>query len=195
MAKETYIKFRCTEQFKELVEHNAKEHGRSVSSYINYLIRKDTEKMKIISVWNITEEIENALKNEPTCILSSDENHWLFTDTKVFNDFSFRFKFDIETEEREKIYDEDVEEYLLYKYDGGDGQYDYFGCYIELGSYREKVARIAEENGLGENWDIQLDKWSKSFAIEEIASKIQESFDEMESEGWDIDKLKSILNE
>jgi len=151
--------------------------------------------MKIISVWNITEEIENALKNEPTCILSSDENDWLFTDTKVFNDFSFRFKFDIETEEREKIYDYDIEEYLLYKYDGGIGQYDYLGCYIELGTYREEVARLAEENGLGENWDIQLDNWSRSFAIEDIALKIKESFNKMESDGWDIDKLKSILNE
>lgn len=151
--------------------------------------------MKIIGEWNITEEIEEALKNEPTCILSSDENHWLFTDMKVFNDFSFRFKFDIETEEREKIHSYGVEEYLLYRYDGGEGQYDYFGCYVELGSYREKVAKIAEKNRLGENWDIQLDKLSKSFAIEEIALKIQEIFDEMKSDGWNVDKLKSILNE
>lgn len=149
--------------------------------------------MKIISEWNITEEIEEALKNEPTCILSSDGNHWLFTDIKVFNDFSFRFKFDIKTEEKEKIYGYGVEEYLLHRYDGGEGQYDYFGCYVELGSYRERVAKIAEQNGLGENWDIQLDKWSKSFAIEEIALKIQESLDEMKSDGWDVDKLKKCL--
>lgn len=56
--------------------------------------------MKSISTWNITEEMEIALKNEPTCILANDENHWLFTDMKVFNDFSFRFKFDIEKREK-----------------------------------------------------------------------------------------------
>lgn len=181
-------------QFKEIVENNAREHGRSVSSYIEYLIRKDIDVMKIINSWSITEEIENALKNESTCILASNKNHWLFTDMKVFNDFSFKFKFDIGTEEREIIYDCNIEEYLLYKYDGGDGEYDYFGCYVELGSYREKVARLAEQNGLGENWDIQLDKWSKEFAIEEIAFKIRESLDKMESDGWDTVKLKNEIS-
>lgn len=193
MPKETYIKFRCTEQFKETVEKNAREHGRSVSSYIEYLIRKDVGIMKIISTEYVNEEMENALKNESTCYLSSNEYYWLFTDINVFNDFSRRFQFDIETEERERIYDYDLEEHLLYKYDGGDGEYDYFGCCVELGAYRERVARLAEENGLGENWDVQLDKWSKEFAIEEIALKIKESLDEMESDGWDVEKLKKAI--
>lgn len=193
MPKETYIKFRCTEQFKEVVEKNAREHGRSVSSYIEYLIRKDVGVMKIISTEYVNEEMENALRNEPTCYLSSNEYYWLFTDINVFNDFSRRFQFDIETEERERIYDYDLEEHLLCKYDGGDGGCDYFGCYIELGVYREKVARLAEQNGLGENWDIQLDKWSKEFAIEEIALKIRENLDEMESDGWDVEKLKKAI--
>lgn len=149
--------------------------------------------MKIISTDYLTDEMEEALKNESTCFPSSDGYNWLFTDIKVFSDFSLRFQFDIETEDREKIHDYDVETYLFYKYDGGDGEYDYFGCYIELGVYREKVARIAEENGLGENWDVQLDKWSKEFAIEEIASKIKESLNEMASGGWDIGKLKKAI--
>ena len=193
MLKETYIKFRCTEQFKELVENNAKKHGRSVSSYIEYLIRKDADTMKIINITNVTEELEEVLKMESTCFLSSDEYSWLFTDNKVFNEISQKFEFDIETEEREKIYSSNIEDYLFYKYDGGDGSYDYFGCYIELAEYREKVAQLAEKNGLGENWDIQLDKWSKEFAMKEIISKIKTGLEKMKSEGWDVVKLKEEI--
>ena len=45
MAKENYIKFRCSDDFKNLVEQKAKEYGMTVSSYIEHLIRKDVDVM------------------------------------------------------------------------------------------------------------------------------------------------------
>ena len=63
MTKENYIKFRCSDDFKNLVEQQAKERGMTVSSYIKHLIRKDVDIMRVVSNCFITEEMENTIWN------------------------------------------------------------------------------------------------------------------------------------
>ena len=84
MTKENYIKFRCSDDFKNLVERQAKEYGMTVSSYIEHLIRKDVDVMRVVYNDFITDEMEEAFKEESTVYLSSDGSAWLFTDMEVF---------------------------------------------------------------------------------------------------------------
>jgi len=46
MAKENYIKLRCTKQFKEDTELLAERENRNTSNYIENLIKNEIEKMK-----------------------------------------------------------------------------------------------------------------------------------------------------
>ena len=61
MAKENYIKFRCSDDFKNLVERQAKEYGMTVSSYIEHLIRKDVDVMRVVYNDFITDEMEMVM--------------------------------------------------------------------------------------------------------------------------------------
>lgn len=41
--KETYIRFRCSEEEKEMIEKNAKLYGKTVTEYLLILARKDDQ--------------------------------------------------------------------------------------------------------------------------------------------------------
>ena len=103
MAKENYIKFRCSDDFKNLVERQAKEYGMTVSSYIEHLIRKDVDVMRVVYNDFITDEMEKAFKAESSVYLSSDGSAWLFTDMEVFKKMDKKFQFDLDTDEREHV--------------------------------------------------------------------------------------------
>ena len=93
MAKDNYLKFRCTDKMKSIVESKAKENNMSVTAYLEYLIRRDVDIMRIVMSDNLTEDIENRLKEEESCYLSRDKEWWLFTDMNVFNKISKEYKF------------------------------------------------------------------------------------------------------
>jgi hypothetical protein len=52
MAKETYIRLRCTEDFKKKVEQAAKQENRTSSNYIENLLLEDIKKKGISEVNN-----------------------------------------------------------------------------------------------------------------------------------------------
>ena len=54
MIKDDYILFRCSSELKQLAENNAKEKGLSLTSYMEYLIRKDRDNM--IYVYSVFDE-------------------------------------------------------------------------------------------------------------------------------------------
>ena len=54
MIKDDYIRFRCSSELKQLAENNAKEKGLSLTSYMEYLIRKDRDNM--IYVYSVFDE-------------------------------------------------------------------------------------------------------------------------------------------
>ena len=64
MAKGNYIKFRCSDDFKDLVERQAKEYGMTVSSYIEHLIRKDVDVMRVVYNDFITDEMDKILNKK-----------------------------------------------------------------------------------------------------------------------------------
>ena len=194
MAKENYIKFRCSDDFKNIVEQQAKERGMTVSSYINHLIRKDVDVMRVVYDDLITDEMREAFNTEESVYLSSDGSAWLFTDMKVFDKLDKKFQFDVETDERESVYNVSIEDYISNTYE--ETVAEYFGFNIEFAGY--DVSDICEDNisDLCNNeWDKTIDAWMKADIILEIKIEMQETLKKMLNDGYDIAELKTVVED
>ena len=196
MAKENYIKFRCSDDFKDLVEQQAKERGMTVSSYIKHLIRKDVDVMRVVTNCFITEEMEKEFANEQSCYLSSDGEYWLFTDMKFFNKMEKKYKFDEELEERDGIgiHNMNIREYIELVYE--DKEADYFGYNISFAGYDE--TDVCEDNIeclCNNEWDKTIDAWMKTDVILEIKIEMQETLKKMLHDGYDIAELKTVVED
>lgn len=194
MAKENYIKFRCSDDFKNIVEQQAKERGMTVSSYIKHLIRKDVDVMRVVYDDLITDEMREAFNTEESVYLSSDGSAWLFTDMKVFDKLDKKFQFDVETDERESVYNVSIEDYISNTYE--ETVAEYFGFNIEFAGY--DVSDICEDNisDLCNNeWDKTIDAWMKADIILEIKIEMQETLKKMLNDGYDIAELKTVVED
>lgn len=194
MAKENYIKFRCSDDFKDLVEQQAKERGMTVSSYIEHLIRKDVDVMRVVYNDFITDEMEEAFKEESTVYLSSDGSAWLFTDMEVFNKMDKKFQFDLDTDEREHVYNVSIEDYISNTYE--ETVAEYFGFDIEFAGY--DVSDVCEDNVsdlCNNEWDKTIDAWMKADVILEIKIEMQETLKKMLHDGYDIAELKTVVED
>lgn len=195
MTKENYIKFRCSDDFKNLVEQQAKERGMTVSSYIEHLIRKDVDVMRVVYNDFITDEMEKAFKEESTVYLSSDGSAWLFTDMEVFKKMDKKFQFDLDTDEREHIYNVDIEEYINNQYE--EVELNYLGIHIDIVDYDELVLEVIDnnENDLCcEGWDKVIDGWIKASAMTGFAAEVEDAIVKMIDDGWDISELKEVVD-
>lgn len=196
MAKENYIKFRCSDDFKSLVERQAKEHGRSISSYIEYLIRKDVDTMRVVYNSFITDEMEEAFEKEKSIFLSTDGEKWLFTDMEVFNEMDKKFQFDIESEERDHVYNVNMEDYLSNRYE--EDRVEYFGLRIEYTDYTELILEILENNEVDlccSTWEEVIDGWMKAVLVDAVKWDLEEIFEKMIDDGWDIRDMKDIVSD
>lgn len=196
MAKENYIKFRCSDDFKNLVEQQAKEYGMTVSRYIEHLIRKDVDVMRVVSNCFTTEEMVKEFENEQSCYLSSDGEYWLFTDMKFFNKMEKKYKFDEELEERDGmgIHNMNISEYIELIYE--DKEAEYFGYNIPFAGY--DVSDICGDNVsdlCNNEWDKTIDSWMKADIILEIKIEMQETLKKMLHDGYDIAELKSVVED
>lgn len=196
MAKENYIKFRCSDDFKNLVERQAKEYGMTVSSYIEHLIRKDVDVMRVVSNCFTTEEMEKEFENEQSCYLSSNGEYWLFTDMKFFNKMEKKYKFNEELEERDGmgIHNMSISEYIELVYE--DKEAEYFGYNISFADY--DVSDICEDNVsdlCNNEWDKTIDSWMKADVILEIKIEMQETLKKMLHDGYDIAELKNVVED
>ena len=194
MTKENYIKFRCSDDFKDLVEQQAKERGMTVSSYIKHLIRKDVDVMRVVYDDLITDEMREVFNTEESVYLSSDGSAWLFTDMKVFDKLDKKFQFDVETDERESVYNVSIEDYISNTYE--ETVAEYFGFNIEFAGY--DVSDICEDNisDLCNNeWDKTIDAWMKADIILEIKIEMQETLKKMLNDGYDIAELKTVVED
>ena len=194
MAKENYIKFRCSDDFKNIVEQQAKERGMTVSSYIKHLIRKDVDVMRVVYDDLITDEMREVFNTEESVYLSSDGSAWLFTDMKVFNKLDKKFQFDVETDERESVYNVSIEDYISNTYE--ETVAEYFGFNIEFAGY--DVSDVCEDN-VGDlcnnEWDKTIDAWMKADVILEIKIEMQETLKKMLHDGYDIAELKTVVED
>ena len=194
MTKENYIKFTCSDDFKNLVEQQAKERGMTVSSYIKHLIRKDVDVMRVVYDDLITDEMREVFNTEESVYLSSDGSAWLFTDMKVFDKLDKKFQFDVETDERESVYNVSIEDYISNTYE--ETVAEYFGFNIEFAGY--DVSDICEDNisDLCNNeWDKTIDAWMKADIILEIKIEMQETLKKMLNDGYDIAELKTVVED
>ena len=194
MAKENYIKFRCSDDFKNLVEQKAKEYGMTVSSYIEHLIRKDVDVMRVVYNDFITDEMEKAFKAESSVYLSSDGSAWLFTDMEVFKKMDKKFQFDLDTDEREHVYNTDISDYISNTYE--ETVADYFGFDIHLSEYDE--TDVCEDNIeclCNNEWDKQIEAWIKVDVVLEIKERMREVIRDMLHDGYDITELKGIVED
>ena len=194
MAKENYIKFRCSDDFKDLVEQQAKERGMTVSSYIKHLIRKDIDVMRVVYDDLITDEMREAFNTEESVYLSSDGSAWLFTDMEVFKKMDKKFQFDVETDERESVYNVSIEDYISNTYE--ETVAEYFGFDIEFAGY--DVSDVCEDNVsdlCNNEWDKTIDAWMKADVILEIKIEMQETLKKMLHDGYDIAELKTVVED
>ena len=148
--------------------------------------------MRVIYNDWITKEMEAAFKEQETVYLSSTGNEWLFTDMEVFYDMNEKFHFDMETEEREHVYNVDLEKHIYDKYE--EDRFEYLGCNIELSDYAECVMETVEFNGLeGNDWDKTVDEWLKASVMTEVREQVTESLSQMIKSGWDLSELKGLV--
>ena len=194
MANENYIKFRCSDDFKNIVAQQAKERGLTVSSYIKHLIRKDVDVMRVVYDDLITDEMREAFNTEESVYLSSDGSAWLFTDMKVFDKLDKKFQFDVETDERESVYNVSIEDYISNTYE--ETVAEYFGFDIEFAGY--DVSDVCEDNVsdlCNNEWDKTIDAWMKADVILEIKIEMQETLKKMLHDGYDIAELKTVVED
>lgn len=193
MAKDNYLKFRCTDKMKSIVESKAKENNMSVTAYLEYLIRRDVDIMRIVMSDNLTEDIENRLKEEESCYLSRDKEWWLFTDMNVFNKISKEYKFNEETENRDKIYDYSVEEYLYTICE--DKIENFMGTELKVTEFVESATNIIEddEDIYRDGWDEEFIKNIKDAIIVSIASDLEDELLMLKQKGYNLSYLKDVF--
>lgn len=193
MPKDNYLKFRCTDKMKSIVESKAKENNMSVTAYLEYLIRRDVDIMRIVMSDNLTEDIENRLKEEESCYLSSNKEWWLFTDMNVFNQISKEYKFNEKTENRDKIYDYSVEEYLYTICE--DKIENFMGAELKVTEFVESATNIIEddEDIYRDGWDEEFIKNVKDAIIVSIASDLEDELLRLKQKGYNLSFLKDVF--
>ncbi len=110
MAKDDYIRFRCSTNLKELVGKQAEEKGMNITDYMEYLIRKDGKNMMFVYC---TEEenkefVDKIVNNGIATRIHPDDNMYLLSkvDKIVIGENILEYSYSLE-------------EYIR-MYDGGD---------------------------------------------------------------------------
>ena len=151
--------------------------------------------MRVVYDDLITDEMREAFKEESTVYLSSDGNAWLFTDMEVFDKLDKKFQFDVETDERESVYNVSIEEYINNQYE--EVELNYLGIHIDVVDYDEFVLEVIDnnENDLCcEGWDKVIDGWIKASVMTGFAAEVEDTIVKMIDDGWDISELKEVVD-
>ena len=195
MSKDNYLKFRCTDKMKSIVESKAKENNMSVTAYLEYLIRRDVDTIRTVMSDNLTKDIEDRLGKEVSCYLSSNKEWWLFTDMNVFNKIRKEYKFNEETENRDKIYTHSIEEYLQIICE--DMTETFIGNEIQFSDYIESIMEIVEDNPeklYCNEWNEILIDYIKVGIITSIASDLEDELKRLDSIGYDTGIIKQAID-
>lgn len=194
MTKETYIKFRCSEKFKSIVEQKAKEYGKTVSSYIEYLIGKDVCTMRILENNFTTEEMEKDFIESGHCYLSSDKQFWLFDDMNFFNEMNAKHCFEGEDED-DGIYNTNLQDFIEMIYE--DKYVDILGTKVCMGGYAEITAEILEENDyllFQNDWDKVIEEHLKSSIMTGVKMDLMDDIIKLIKDGFDITEIKDAIS-
>lgn len=151
--------------------------------------------MKTVMNDNLTEDIQNRLKEEESCYLSSNKEWWLFTDMNVFNQISKEYKFNEKTENRDKIYTHNIEECLEIICE--DMTETFFGKQIQFSGFIESVMEVVEDESeklCCNGWDDVLIDYIKVGVITSIASDLEDELKRLDNNGYDIGIIKQAID-
>lgn len=193
MNKDDYIRFRCSTNLKELAGRQAEEKGMNITDYMEYLIRKDAESMRVIFNDKLTDECLQELTNEKSCYLSTDGNYWLFSEMDYFNYISHKYGFDKQNDE-ESVKSYSLEDYCTFKFDCE--YFDWMGKYYSLLEQSYTALDMFEEGVKNNN--IDLSKWDKVIDCDVktaimiiFVSEMSNDLKDMAREGYDIALISS----
>ncbi len=193
MAKDNYLKIRCTDKMKSSVEAKAKENNMSVTAYLEYLIMKDISTMRVVRSDYLTEEIERRLISEESCYLSSNKDWWLFTDIDVLDQIIKGYKFN--TEIKENIYTHSIEEYLQIICE--DMTETFIEKQIQFSDYIESTMKIIEDDPeiiYCNDWDKTLINLMKVGIIANIEDDLEDGLKKLKKSGYDIGIIKHVCD-
>lgn len=177
MAKENYLKFRCTDKMKSTVASKAKENNMSVSTYLESLIKNDINDMKIVYLDDIDLEIRQKIEKEGNCYLSSDKSWCLFTDIDIYNIYVSHYN----------IKGISIEEWMIITYDGITEKF--IGKEIRYKDFIESTVLMLDEieDKLHcDNWDETLLYYTKNNIVVGLEYDIQIALQQMENKGYDM---------
>lgn len=195
MTKETYIKFRCSEKFKSIVEQKAKEHGRTVSGYIEYLIGKDVDTMRILSNDFTTEDMIKTFTESGHCYLSSDKKYWLFDDMDFFNQMNSKYHFDEKDADDDSVWNSNLQDFIEMKYE--ERNVEILGIRVCMSGYAEITAEILEENDyllFKNDWDKVVDEYLKSSIMTGVKMDLMDDIARLIKGGFDITEIKAAIS-
>lgn len=196
MTKETYIKFRCSEKFKSIVEQKAKEHGRTVSGYIEYLIGKDVDTMRILTNDFTTDEMKKDFTESGHCYLSSDKKYWLFNDMSFFNQMNSKYHFDEKDIDGDDIFwNSNLQNFIEMLYE--EKSIEILGIHVWMSGYAEITAEILEENDyllFKDDWDKVVDKYLKSSIMTGVKMDLMDNVTFLIKNGFDITEIKDAIS-
>lgn len=151
--------------------------------------------MRTVMSDNLTEDIQNRLKEEESCYLSSNKEWWLFTDMNVFNQISKEYKFDIEMENRNKIYTHNIEECLEIICENMTETF--FGKQIQFSDFIESAMEVIEDESeklYCSGWDNVLIDCLKVEVITSIASDLEDELKRLDNTGYDMGIIRQAID-
>lgn len=194
--KDTYLRFRCSNRIKNLVEKKAREKNISVTAYLENLIIGDVNDMMIVINFEISDELCNRMANELTCYKSTIEtenigNFVLFTDMRVYDKIREEFKF-----EENNINSYTIEEWLEIACE--EESVKFMGKTYNYSDYIESVMEIIDERGIDEQdykrWDELLLDYIKGSVVIGITVDLEDDLKELNNLGFDMGIIKEGID-
>lgn len=185
-----------TKRTKNLVEQKAKENNLSITAYLESLIMEDINDMMVVINFEITDELYNRMKNEPTCYKSTSTtdnvaNFFLFTDMEVYDVIRKEFKF-----EENNINSYTIEEWLEIVLE--EKTIDFMGKSYNYSDSIENVMEIIDSQGIPEQdykkWDEILLDYVKVSAVTEIAADLEDNLNKLSDSEFDMKIIKQGID-
>lgn len=194
--KDTYLRFRCSNRIKNLVEKKAREKNISVTAYLENLIIGDVNDMMIVINFEISDELYNRMENEPTCYKSTiiTENvgdFVLFTDMRVYDKIREEFKF-----EENNIKSYTIEEWLEIACE--EESIKFMGKTYNYSDYIERAMEIVDDQRIDEEsyerWDELLMNYIKISVCTSIAADLEDNLNELSNMGFNMGIIKQGID-
>lgn len=157
---------------------------------------EDINDMMVVINFEITDELYNRMKNEPTCYKSTSTtdnvaNFFLFTDMEVYDVIRKEFKF-----EENNINSYTIEEWLEIVLE--EKTIDFMGKSYNYSDSIENVMEIIDGQGIAEQdykkWDEILLDYVKVSVVTEIAADLEDNLNKLSDSEFDMKIIKQGID-